>query len=168
MKNGPYWQCPHSPMPHFMFRSMERNIRSSRTPRAWSSRTVKRIITSGPQTRATLLAGSKGARGMSVVTTPTLPPPFPPPPVPRRGVHGHRHVQVHAAAPPLQLAHVEEITRRARAVEKDDAAELLPAGEQPVQGGAQRRQADAAGHDHHVDPFRLVYRPGGAEGAAQI
>src|SRR3989304_3351012 len=73
MKNGPDLQCPPRPMPHFMFRSMERNIRSSRTPRAWSSRTVKRIITSGPQTRATLLAGSKGARGMRVVTTPTLP-----------------------------------------------------------------------------------------------
>ena len=37
--------------------------------------TVKRIITSGPQTIATVWYGSNGTRGISVVTTPTLPAP---------------------------------------------------------------------------------------------
>src|SRR5574341_926121 len=42
-------------------------------PRPRSPVTAKRIITSGPQTKATACRGSKVARGMSVVTTPTSP-----------------------------------------------------------------------------------------------
>jgi hypothetical protein len=46
---------------------------SSAIPRLWSSRTVKRIITSGPQIIATVLRELNCALEIKVVTTPTLP-----------------------------------------------------------------------------------------------
>ena len=62
-KVGPNWQCPQKPTAHFMFRSMEMNVLSAATPRSWSSCTVKRIITSGPQTIATVVRGIEARPG---------------------------------------------------------------------------------------------------------
>ncbi len=48
-------------------------MRSGRTPWWISVRAVARIITSGPQTKATVSDGVKWASRSSVVTTPTRP-----------------------------------------------------------------------------------------------
>jgi hypothetical protein len=56
-----------------MLRSSDTWIASGGTPRSCSAATPKRIITSGPQSIATVSSGSKSARGTSVVTTPTRP-----------------------------------------------------------------------------------------------
>ena len=73
MNSGPSWQCPQSRIAHFMLRSSDTKIASAGTPRSCRAATAKRIITSGPQIIATAWAGSKSARGRSVVTTPTRP-----------------------------------------------------------------------------------------------
>ena len=62
MKHGPNWQWPQKPTAHFMFRSIERWMRASGTPARASSRTVKRIITSGPQMNAHVAPGSRPPR----------------------------------------------------------------------------------------------------------
>ena len=56
-----------------MLRSSESQMRRRRTPRSRRARAAKRIITSGPQIIATVRSGSKIARGIERVTTPTRP-----------------------------------------------------------------------------------------------
>src|SRR5690242_17374685 len=70
---GPSWQCPHQPTPQRMLRSSDTRTRSAGMPWATRAWAVNRIITSGPQTNAVLLAGSTRAPGSSEVTTPTWP-----------------------------------------------------------------------------------------------
>ena len=56
-----------------MPRSSETQIASGGTPRSRRAAAAKRIITSGPQSIATVSAGSNAARSISRVTTPTGP-----------------------------------------------------------------------------------------------
>src|SRR5271170_5739991 len=73
IKTGPNWQWPHSPIAHFMLRSIDMYIRSAATPQRSNSRYEKRIITSGPHTITIVSAGSNSTAPNSSVRTPTRP-----------------------------------------------------------------------------------------------
>lgn len=73
MNAGPNWQWPQKPTAHFIFRSRDKKILSSATPRCCSALTVNRIMISGPHNSAMVLLDLKSTRDNSVVTTPTLP-----------------------------------------------------------------------------------------------
>ena len=62
---------------------------------------------------------------------------------------------------------VQQLRRRAAAVADDHALVLVAVREQVVDRRAQRRQTEAAGHDHHIAGDRLGQRPRAAERPAQ-
>ena len=82
-------------------------------PRFCSSMIVKRIMISGPQIMATVLAGSNCTLGIRVVTTPTLPN------QPRSAVSTvTAEVEVGPVSPARELVGVEEVVGGARPVEQ--------------------------------------------------
>ena len=115
------------------------------TPRSASAWMAKRIMISGPQIIARVCSGSKPPRPISVVTTPTLPCQSP----------AARSTVTSTKVSSRQLQRcscwrIEDVARRARAIEDDEPAVALAVGAGSVDRRAQRREADAAGDDHHV------------------
>ena len=104
--------------------------------------------------------GPELGRSSSFGTTPTLP-------FQRRvgRVDGDLHGEL--VAPVRELVGVEQVARRARAVEHGHGAEAAPPRERVEDDRAQRREPDAAGDDDDVPALRRLDRPAVAERAAQ-
>jgi len=126
-------------------------VRSEVTPRFPSSITAKRIITSGPHTRAMALEGSNGARATRLVTTPTLP---------------RQPFEIEFGLTAFQFAPVKNVLRGTRAINKDDSSVFFPMRQQLIKRGAQWRQPDAASHDYYVASHAIRDRPTTSEWAA--
>ena len=144
-KAGPNWQWPQTPTAHFMLRSMERKTSSGGTPRWTRSAAANRIMTSGPQTKAVVVAGSNVARGISVVITPTSPFHARVARVDRRA-----HVEVEPRAPVRQLAREQKTRGRARPDQENHAAERTAPCHDCAHERAERGQPEPARHDDHV------------------
>ena len=126
-------------------------------PASASAATVNRIITSGPQTRATAVAGSNSALSTSFGTTPT-----------RSRQAGVPASTVSWTSNPAsrqrsRSSAVQKVVRRPRAVEQDQAAERVPPLEQRLDRRPQRRHPEAAGDDEDVRARGNVQRPLGPE-----
>ena len=91
------------------------------------------------------VGGSKAARGISVVTTPTWPCQSA-----DRMIDRHLDVDIEPPPPRFELAAEQDVARAARAVEQDDLAVAVALGEQAIERRAQRREAEPAGDDHDV------------------
>ncbi len=70
------------------------------------------------------------------------------------------------AAPAVKLAAVEQVSGGSRADQQHDPPVPGPVGQRGQHHRAQRRQPDAARHDHEVPPGRGRHVPAGAERAA--
>ena len=119
---------------------------------------MKVIISSGPQTRATALAGSNGRPRDQLRDDADAPVP-----VLAGAVDRDVQVDVEATAPVLELAQEQQVGRRPGADEHADRCEVVAVRERVVNRGPQRRQPDSAGHDHEVATARFLERPGRAE-----
>ena len=148
------------PTPHSMCRSSVRWMRSSVMPRSRRTSTVASIIRSGPQMNAVAPAPSQVARSNSSVTTPTRPS--------HSGPARSTVCPTSTSGAPLEareLVHEQPVGRGPGAVHEPDGPEPIALGEDRVDQRAQRRQADAAGHDDDVTAVRGLDRPAATEGA---
>ena len=104
-KFGPYWQCPQKPMPHFMFRSREtQTFGRDAAPLELQDGEADHHL--GAADHRDGVVRVEGTRGMSVVTTPTLPRQSPWRGRPTRGPRDR------GRPPLLQLLAVEDVLRR--------------------------------------------------------
>src|SRR5271166_1555244 len=78
-------------------------------------------------------------------------------------IYGDLNFEVELAAPVLQFVAVENVFRGASAVEKNDLAVLLALCHQTVEGGSERREADASGYDDNVTSSGVFDGPVRAE-----
>src|SRR5271168_2764446 len=80
-------------------------------------------------------------------------------PIPRGMVDGDDDVDIETPPPRFELAPVEDIGRATRAIEQDDPAVMLAAGEYEVERRAEWRQTEPAGDDDDIAAFALRDRP---------
>ena len=153
-KAGPNWQWPQTPTAHFMLRSMDRKTSSGGTPRWTRSAAANRIMTSGPQTKAVVVAGSNVARGMQRGDHADVS-------VPRRVARVDRraHVEVEPRAPVRQLAREQQARGRARPDQEHHAAERAAPRHDGAYERAERGQPEPARHDDHVTAERGLDGP---------
>src|SRR6266852_6505862 len=120
----------------------------------------------GDELRDDTDAAAPGARGMiygdvhlQIIVGIYLPP--------RQGILSGGEVSFAIARlPAFEFAPVEDIRRRASAIEQRDLAVLFALCDDMVHGRAQWRQPDASGHNHHVLPLRVLDRPVTSKGSA--
>src|SRR5271166_1801585 len=119
-KVGPNWQCPHSPIAHFMLRSIETKIRSIARPRWRSASTVNRIMISGPANHCHCVVRidrhPRDQRRYDADITA---------PIGCGMVDRDRNVDIESPPPCFEFSPVEDFSRTPRAVEHDDLAETL-------------------------------------------
>ena len=159
-KAGPNWQCPHSPIAHFMLRSIETKIRSIARPR-WRSASIGKphhdlrpanhchcMVRINRHTR-------KQRRHDTDITAP----------IGCGMVDRDGDVDIEAPPPCLQLSPVKDFGRTSRAIEHGDPAVMLPMGEHAIDHRPQRREPEPTCHDDDVAAFALGDGPARAIGS---
>src|SRR3974377_918736 len=78
-------------------------------------------------------------------------------------IHGDLNFEIEFAAPLLQFVAVEDVFRGAGTVEENNLTVLFALCHQTVEGGPERREADASGYDDDVTSCSVFDGPGRAE-----